>query len=304
MRAIFLGNCTTRLFNDFFDGWVSVVWAEKETAAFMIGYLLLLFGIAWLALLIPVEYGMQIMLLDGLAVSLSLFAAVLLVRVQWRFEPGEPVRAIWRWLAGGFFLQGVGMAVVFWLEHAGRGAVPVPSLADFFLAISDLLLFWGLWRFITYIVQQPFVPAYSGEAIAVVAGFTVMLLTAVLVIVPQLGMYGDPLIERALITLYASMDVLGFLLALRLLLMWVYVGYTPIMKPWVIFAVAFLVFTLTDTLLDWYKVWGMDPSGAFIDHLWALGFWVVGYACLQQLRLLDNPSLADPNAEVYASRLL
>ncbi|MBZ0254832.1 hypothetical protein K8I31_02135, partial [bacterium] len=104
----------------------------------------------------------------------------------------------WRWLA-----RGVGLALMAHVCAIGISLLLKRPFAwrildDVLLLIADGLVIFGLWQWVQKTLADPSTPSNTGQSTATVASVFMFFFTAICVIVPAIGMWGDPAYVRVI----------------------------------------------------------------------------------------------------------
>jgi len=204
------------------------------------------------------------------------------------FEPGNPVRPTWMFLAvgiTGFFL---GQATLAFYQLVLGVAVPFPSLADVFFLLAYPLLILGFVTAILAYEKVGFPIGTSSErwALALLAGI-VFAMAGVYVLRPILAAPISPL-ERFLNAAYPALDLVILVPVLILMRIALRFRGGSVVRVWTAVLLGFCFMCVGDVLFAYFSGMGQERLGSLVDLMFVWAYISVSRGAVEQHRLLTS----------------
>lgn len=252
----------------------------------------------------PIPESWMELYVSGAITLVCAFAALMFLRVALTLGADDRARRYWGLLTFALVMACIGHMIYMVYGQVFSIRDPFPFWGDAFFLVGDLLLIAGVWLLLRDSVASPTTPEYSGEAVAILAGFLLTLAAAVFVVMPTLAMRGDAFGARLLTTSFVILDVILFTLTFRLASLFFYSGVTPKGYPGLIFAVAFALMSLSDCFWWYLNLLDRYHSYHWINIAWVLGYLLVSHAGLAQARLKRAVDKGDADWETIRMKWL
>lgn len=182
----------------------------------------------------------------------------------------------WRWLGRGVLLAFIARCTAIAITLLIERPFVWQITDDVIILIADALVIWGLWQWLLASLSNPKTPTDSGQSSAMIASVFMFFFTAMCVIVPAFGLWGDPAYERAVQLSLSLLDVLGFLFCVRIFFYHqkLRINATPIY----IFAVGYGLLCLVDPFAQFQSLLGAYHAFHWINMGWVLAYLLISNA--------------------------
>lgn len=217
-----------------------------------------------------------IVICDILPVILALLAAIYIgYCAKSAIEPSEKKAILLFFI--GIFLWFLGELLWFWYEAILQIETPYPSVADILWILGFLPFIGGA----AYYLKSIFLPTNSKikKTVIFLASVSVFVILTLVLFVPVIKA-DISLIEKIIDFFYPIGDFILFILSLYIATIQLKTG--PLGKPWLIFSLAFLLFSVSDMLFSWatFKdIYGYGYAIDFLDLLYNLAYVLFPIAC-------------------------
>lgn len=186
--------------------------------------------------------------------------------------------SIWSWL-----VRGIGLAM---LAHVSAIVISLlfkrpfawRVLDDVLMLIADGCIIFGLWRWVQTTLSDPSTPSDTGQSSATVASVFMFFFTAIGVIIPAFGMWGDPTDQRVIDLLLSLFDILGFVFCIRIVLFHLTQRINFFSTPIYIFSIGYGTLCLADPFFHFQILLGVDLSRHWINVILVLGYLLISNA--------------------------
>lgn len=184
----------------------------------------------------------------------------------------------WRWLARGVVLALLAHLSAILISFLLQRPFAWRILDDVLLLIADGFVIYGLWRWVQTTLSNPSTPSDTGQLAATVAAVLMFFFTSICVIVPAIGMWGDPAYVRFIDLILSLFDILGFAFCIRIVLFYITQRIQIFSKPIAIFSIGYGFFCLADPFSHFQSLLGVDLSYHWINIVWVLGYLLISNA--------------------------
>ncbi|MDP8246064.1 MAG: hypothetical protein P9L94_18415 [Candidatus Hinthialibacter antarcticus] len=200
------------------------------------------------------------------------------------FKPIQDEPPVWRWFARGIFIA--------FLAHCSAIAITLllqrpfawKIADDVLLLIAHAFIVWGLWRWGQIALSDPETPSDTGQSSATIATVFMFFFTAICVMVPAFGLWGDPAYERAVHTLLNLFDILGFLFCIRIFFYHQKQRAYSFSSPIYVFSLGFGLLCLANPFAQFQTLLGAELTYHWINIAWVLGYLLISNAAWQRRR--------------------
>ncbi len=211
-----------------------------------------------------------------------------LYRVYRLFDKNDTIRFCWLFFSGGLFLEGCGYCLYSFLEWLQGNSVMFPSVADVPIIGGCVLYIISFWLYLYHQSRHYFLPSLSWRFAANTLFLVLLILHISFFVIPILHDSTQSLWLRLMYQIFPRLDIILAYFCLNLAFAWISRGYTHIAKPWLILAMAMMIFLITDYSYNVYVLFDMYHAYLWINPGWGLAYLLMAHAAYVQWNLMLN----------------